>query len=241
MDRLTDSTYLQRRWHETFREGKQAIPAEAGIRFGEAGMAPVKISGVESTETTHFSVIDKEGNAVAVTTTVNGYFGSAFVPPGTGVVMNNEMDDFSIQPGVANMFGLVGAEANAVTARKRPLSSMSPTIVRDAQGNNRVILGAAGGPTITTSVFQSIVNRFRFGMALPDAVAAARFHQQWKPPTLKIERNAFSAEVVAKLESYGWKVEETRALGRIHALERFPDGRVWGVPDRRAEGAAVAE
>jgi gamma-glutamyltranspeptidase/glutathione hydrolase len=228
---LLSDGYLDERW-KTFRRKKAALPEDAG----EVG-AFLR----ESSETTHFSVIDRHGNAVVITTTVNDNFGSGFVPPGTGIVMNNQMDDFSIRPGVPNLFGLVGAEANAIAPGKRPLSSMSPTIVRDAEGNARILIGAAGGPRITTSVFLSLVNRLRFGMSIVDAVAASRLHQQWRPEELMLERGGFAHEVRSRLTDLGYRVSEVPTSGKVHALERFPNGRVWGAPDFRGEGAAVAE
>jgi gamma-glutamyltranspeptidase/glutathione hydrolase len=155
--------------------------------------------------------------------------------------MNNEMDDFSIQPGAPNRSGLVGAEANSIAPGKRSLSSMSPTIVRDGQGRPRLVLGAAGGPRITTSVFLALVNRLRFGMSLPDAVAAPRFHHQWKPDELKLERDGFSWDTRARLEALGYPLSYATGMAWVHALERFPNGRTWGVPDTRGEGAAAAE
>jgi len=226
--RLLAPEYLDARW-ASFRADRAENPAGAGL--------PQR----EGSNTTHFSVIDAEGNAVAVTTTVNEAFGSAFVPPGTGVVMNNEMDDFSIQPGAPNRSGLVGAEANSIAPGKRSLSSMSPTIVRDGQGRPRLVLGAAGGPRITTSVFLALVNRLRFGMSLPDAVAAPRFHHQWKPDELKLERDGFSWDTRARLEALGYPLSYATGMAWVHALERFPNGRTWGVPDTRGEGAAAAE
>jgi gamma-glutamyltranspeptidase / glutathione hydrolase len=225
---LLAPAYLDERW-KSYDAGAARIPEGAGDL------------GKDHPNTTHFSVIDREGNAVAITTTVNDNFGSGFTPPGTGVVMNNQMDDFSIQPGVANMYGLVGAEANAVGPRKRPLSSMSPTVVRDAQGVARLVLGAAGGPRIPTAVFHVILNRYRWGMALPDAVAAARFHHQWKPRELRLERYGFPAEVREALAKRGWALGDVASTAVIHALERYPNGRVWGGPDHRGEGVAVAE
>lgn len=228
---MLSDAYLKKRW-ETYKPGKAAIPAGAG---------PIQ-SFKEGNQTTHFSVIDREGNAVAVTTTVNDIFGSGFVPPGTGIVMNNEMDDFSVQPGVPNLFGLVGAEANAVGPRKRPLSSMSPTIVRDSQGRNLISIGSQGGPKITTSVFLSLFNRLRFGMSLPDAVQAPRFHHQWKPAALMIERGAgFSSDTRSKLSAMGYTLEEIAVSAKLNAVERFPNGRAWGVADLRTEGAAIGE
>jgi gamma-glutamyltranspeptidase/glutathione hydrolase len=150
------------------------------------------------------------------------------------------MDDFSVQPGVPNLFGLVGAEANAVAPGKRPLSSMSPTLVRDSAGNTRVIVGAQGGPRITTSVFLALVDRLRFGMSIVDALVAPRFHEQWKPSELMLE-NGFSAETRERLEAMGYRLKDIGSTGRMAAIERFPNGRVWGVSDPRTEGAAVAE
>jgi gamma-glutamyltranspeptidase/glutathione hydrolase len=225
---MLDPAYLDSRW-KSFDPSKAALPDAAG--------EPAR----EGTHTTHFSVVDRNGNMVVITTTINDNYGSGFMPAGTGVVMNNEMDDFSIEPGVHNLFGLVGAEANAIAPGKRPLSSMTPTIVRDAQGNNRIGIGAAGGPRITTSVYLSLLNRLRFGMSLVDAVAAPRVHQQWKPAKLRLERYGFSTDTRQKLLDLGYELEYGPALARGHAVERFPNGRTWGVPDFRAEGAAVAE
>jgi gamma-glutamyltranspeptidase / glutathione hydrolase len=193
-----------------------------------------------SPHTTHFSVIDREGNAVALTTTLNTDFGSGFVPPGTGIVMNNEMDDFSIEPGVPNYFGLVGSEANSISAKKRPLSSMCPTILKE-NGQVRFVIGAAGGPKIPTSVFLSLWNRIRFGMPLKDAVIAPRIHHQWKPDQVLFEKYGFSLEVQENLKKKGFFIEEVPTLGKVHALEHFPDGRTHGVADPRGEGSVVSE
>lgn len=225
--------YVADRWKLFDARKKVEIPGPGLPGAGEPGNEPM--------HTTHFSVIDRHGNAVSITTTVNDDFGSGFVPPGTGVVMNNEMDDFSAAPGIANLYGLVGGEANAIAPAKRPLSSMTPTIVRDPGGHTKIVIGAAGGPRIITSVFQSLVNRLRFGLSLPEAVAAPRLHFQWKPDVLKLEARGFSLPTLESLHALGYKTEEAPALGRIHALERFESGRVWGVADPRAEGAAVAE
>lgn len=228
LSQLLSKNYLDLRW-ETFNSDKANPPDAPGELLPEPQ------------NTTHLSVIDRHGNAVSLTTTVNDNFGSGFVPAGTGIVMNNEMDDFSISPGTPNLFGLVGDEANAIHAGKRPLSSMSPTIVRDSKGNIQVVIGAAGGPRIATSVFQSIFNHYYFGMPLIDAVAAPRVHHQWKPPVVYLESNGFPNEVQAQLIKKGYKLEMVSTLGKVHALERLPNGRVSGAPDFRGEGAAVAE
>lgn len=236
--------YLDERW-KLFDPSRFVSPQGAGEIVGPDGTRAVKtplLQSAEGTHTTHFSVIDREGNAVAITTTINDDYGSGFIPPGTGVMMNNEMDDFSIQPGVPNLFGLVGAEANAVAPHKRPLSSMSPTIVRDLKsGQVRLVLGAAGGPTITTSVFLTILNRLRFGMSLTDAVHAARVHQQWRPEELKFERQGLSVDTLSRLAARGHKLSSKDSLAKVHAIERFVNGRTWGVADPRGEGGAAPE
>jgi gamma-glutamyltranspeptidase/glutathione hydrolase len=227
---LLSDSYLDSRW-KTYDPSK-SVAVDAGEESAFSG---------EPTHTTHFSVIDAEGNAVAVTTTINDDYGSGFVPPGTGVVMNDQMDDFSAQPGVPNLFGLVGAEANSIAAKKRPLSSMSPTIVRDLAGNVRMVVGAAGGPKITTSVFLTLMYRMRFGLSITDAVAAPRFHHQWKPDRLRMEMTGFPSLVRERLSQMGYEVGELNDRARVYALERFANGRTWGAPDPRGEGAAVAE
>ncbi|MBI4925902.1 MAG: gamma-glutamyltransferase [Bdellovibrio sp.] len=227
LEKLLNDRYLDERW-KSFKPDQVNFPKTEG-RFSEGQ------------NTTHFSVMDRFGNAVAITTTVNDYFGSGFVPPGTGVVMNNEMDDFSIEPGVPNLYGLVGQEANAIASKKRPLSSMSPTIIRDMQGQPRIVIGAQGGPKITTSVFLALFNRLVFKISLSDAVLVPRFHYQWKPPVLSLEANGFSSEVKTNLTKLGYTIKEIDTSGIIHALERFPNGRVWGISDLRTEGGAVAE
>lgn len=187
--------------------------------------------------TTHFSTADREGNWVACTATVNTSFGSKVVIPGTGVVLNNEMDDFSVQPGVANFFGLVGNEANAVAPGKRPLSSMTPTIVlKDSQPIMSV--GAAGGPTIISQTLLNIVNVLDFGMPLDKALAAPRIHHQWSPDELRVEKSV-STIAVDGLEERGHKVKVVSGLGVSQAVMRAADGKTFvGVADPRAGGTA---
>jgi gamma-glutamyltranspeptidase/glutathione hydrolase len=236
---LLSDDYLDRRW-KTFRSGHAALPERSGLPA--PGGAPASPGGEHATsQTTHFSVVDRNGGAVALTTTLNDYYGSGFVPQGTGVLLNDEMDDFSIQPGHPNMYGLVGAEANAIAPGKRPLSSMAPTIVRDSGGRVRIVLGAQGGPRITSSVALVLANRIFFGLSLPDAVVAPRVHEQWKPETLDLEPVGYSEDTREKLRSLGYAVATDPGLAKIHALERFPNGRVWGVADPRGEGSPVAE
>ena len=187
--------------------------------------------------TTHFSAVDAEGNWVACTATVNTAFGCKVVVPGTGIVLNNQMDDFSAQPGVANHFGLIGAEANAVAPGKRPLSSMSPTIV--LKGDEPVLaIGAAGGPTIISQTLLAIVNVLDFGMDLPAAIAAPRFHHQWSPDELKIEER-IGAPVLTELKSRGQKISAGAPFGACNAVGRAADGKGFtGASDPRVPGLA---
>lgn len=187
--------------------------------------------------TTHFSTADRDGNWVACTATVNTSFGSKVVIPGTGVVLNDEMDDFSVQPGVANFFGLVGNEANAVAPGKRPLSSMSPTIVQK-DGKPIMSLGAAGGPTIISQTLLNIVNVLDFGMPLDKALAAPRIHQQWSPDELRAEKS-LSTIAIDGLEERGHKFKFVSGMGVSQAVMRSQDGKSFvGAADPRAGGTA---
>lgn len=187
--------------------------------------------------TTHIAAADAAGNWVAITATVNTTFGSKVIVPGTGIVMNNEMDDFSIQPGVPNAFGLIGAEANAVAPGKRPLSSMSPTIVlRD--GQPFLTLGAAGGPTIINQVLLGIIRRIDLEQDLDQAVAAPRFHHQWRPDTLKVE-SGFSDAVLDGLRRRGHQLNKVDGLGVTQAIDQSPTGEFHGVHDPRVPGNAA--
>jgi gamma-glutamyltranspeptidase/glutathione hydrolase len=188
--------------------------------------------------TTHFSVADAEGNWVACTATVNTTFGSKVVIPGTGVVMNNQMDDFSIQPGTANYFGLIGAEANAVAPGKRPLSSMSPTIVLK-NGKPILALGAAGGPTIISQVALQLIDMLDLGMRPEEAITAPRLHHQWSPDRITVEKT-LPPELQDALIERGHKIETRSAIGTTQIIGRTPDGkRFVGVADPRAGGAAA--
>ena len=192
----------------------------------------------ESDQTTHYSVVDKAGNAVAVTYTLNTNFGSGIVAKGTGVLLNNEMDDFSVKPGVANAYGLVGGDANAVQAGKRPLSSMTPTLVLK-DGKPVLVTGSPGGARIITTVLQQVVNHIDFGMNPAEAAATPRFHHQWTPDVLRIEKG-FSADTLALLRQWGHKVAVKPAMGRTQTIEvrgdvlqgasdpRNPDGKTLG-------------
>lgn len=187
--------------------------------------------------TTHFSVADAEGNWVACTATINTSFGSKVVIPGTGVVMNNQMDDFSAQPGVPNYFGLVGAEANAVAPGKRPLSSMTPTIVLE-QGKPILALGAAGGPRIISCVFAQLVGILDLGQSPAEAMAAPRIHHQWSPDEVAVEQSLPDG-IQNALRSRGHKLLEQNALSTAHSVSRTPDRRAFtGAADPRSRGTA---
>jgi len=187
--------------------------------------------------TTHWSVADAEGNWVACTATINTTYGSKVVISGTGVVLNNEMDDFSVQPGVPNAFGLIGAEANAVGPGKRPLSSMTPTIVLK-RGNPIIAVGAAGGPKIISAVLQELVGMLDLGMSPTEAIAASRIHQQWSPDELMTEK-ALAEEVRAALAARGHKVKELNSLSVSHMVNRTADGASFtGAADPRSTGVA---
>jgi gamma-glutamyltranspeptidase/glutathione hydrolase len=188
--------------------------------------------------TTHFSTADAEGNWVACTATINTSFGAKVVIPGTGIVMNNEMDDFSIQPGVTNFFGLVGAEANAVAPGKRPLSSMSPTIVLK-DGKPILSVGAAGGPTIISQTLLAILFAMDFGMSPEEALAQPRFHHQWQPDELRIEKGV-SPTVRFELEKRGHRLKVIDSLGAAQAVGVGPKGAGFtGAADPRSEGRAA--
>jgi gamma-glutamyltranspeptidase/glutathione hydrolase len=187
--------------------------------------------------TTHLSTADRDGNWVALTQTVNTSFGSNVIIPGTGVVMNNEMDDFSVQPGVANYFGLVGNEANSIAPGKRPLSSMTPTIVlKDKQPILSV--GAAGGPTIISQTLLNIINVLDYDQPLDKALGAPRIHQQWSPDEIRTEKSV-STIAVDGLEERGHKIKLVNSMGVSQAVARSADGKTFvGAADPRAGGTA---
>lgn len=190
--------------------------------------------------TTHIAAVDSEGNWVAITATINTSFGSKVIVPGTGVMLNNEMDDFSAQPGKPNAFGLVGAENNAVAPLKRPLSSMSPTIVLK-DGEPVMTVGAAGGPKIITQALLAIVRRLDFEQSLADAVGSPRIHHQWRPKALMVEDD-MPAELVAKLKSFGHEIDEvgSSSFGVTQAIEVDAEGQFIGVHDPRVRGQAAS-
>lgn len=193
---------------------------------------PGKLEPYESNQTTHFSVVDKQGNAVAVTYTLNTYFGSGIVAGNSGILMNNEMDDFSAKPGTPNVYGLVGGEANAVQPAKRPLSSMSPTIVAKG-GKTWLVTGSPGGSRIITTVLQMVVNSIDFGMNVAEATNAPRFHHQWLPDQLRVEKG-FSPDTLRLLENKGQHVKVLPSMGSTQSIMIGPDGMLYGASDPRS-------
>jgi gamma-glutamyltranspeptidase/glutathione hydrolase len=189
----------------------------------------------ESEETTHLSVLDAYGNAVSVTTTLNGGYGSRTVVGNAGFLLNNEMDDFSVKPGVPNMYGAVGNEKNAIAPNKRMLSSMTPTIVLK-NGAPYMVVGTPGGTTIPTSVFQTIVNVIDFNMNAEDAVNKPKFHHQWLPDVLSIERD-FPEKVAEELKAMGYKVEKRGQIGRTELIE-YQNKKITAVGDKRGDDDA---
>ncbi|MGV3767892.1 MAG: gamma-glutamyltransferase [Chitinophagaceae bacterium] len=191
---------------------------------------------VEKEETTHLSVLDKEGNAVAVTTTLNGSYGSATVVGGAGFLLNNEMDDFSIKPGVPNMYGAVGAQANAIAPGKRMLSSMTPTIVLK-HNKPFIVTGTPGGTTITTSVFQTLLNLLEFDLSPEEAVNAPKFHHQWLPDEIQIEPG-FPDSILNKLKEMGHRFHPKKAIGRTELIV-WKNGKIIAVADKRGDDAVA--
>jgi gamma-glutamyltranspeptidase/glutathione hydrolase len=192
----------------------------------------------EKAETTHYSVVDKWGNAVSNTYTINGYFGSGVIADGTGIVLNDEMDDFASKPGVANMFGVVGSDANAIAPRKRPLSSMTPTILTK-DDKVAMVIGTPGGSRIFTSIFQVMTNVYDFSMPLPEAVGATRFHHQLLPPNTIFEEpfRALDPDVVKALEAKGYKFTTQDFDGDIQAI-RIDDTTPEAMSDPRGRGVS---
>ena len=193
---------------------------------------PGTLPNYESEQTTHYSIVDSQGNAVSATTTLNGSYGSLVVVEGAGFILNNEMDDFSVKPGSPNMYGLVGGEANSIVPGKRMLSSMTPTIV-EQDGKLFMAVGTPGGSTIITSVYQTILNVIAFKMGMQAAVAAPRFHHQWLPDEVYVEKGAINNDTRAKLQAKGYKIKERGSIGRVDAILVTPDGELETGADPR--------
>ncbi len=231
LDRLLDPDYLAGR-------AGSIDPARA---TPSGRIAPYRPVPEESPETLHFSVTDGKGGIVAMTTTLNSSYGSGIVARGTGILLNNEIDDFAVAPGVPNQFGLVGGEANAIQGGKRPLSSMTPTIVTTNAASSRPVmaLGSPGGSTIITSVLQVLLNVLDHHMPLQEAVDAPRFHHQWLPDVIRYEARMLPEDVAAGLRRRGHILEATeRALGNVAAIWFENDGTIHGAADPRGQGRA---
>ncbi len=184
-------------------------------------------------------MVDGDGNAVSVTYTLNGSFGAAVVAPGTGVLLNDEMDDFAVKPGAANQFGLVQGDPNSIRPGKRPLSSMTPTIV-EKDGRAVFVLGSPGGPRIITAVLETLMNLVDFRMAPEAAVASPRFHHQYLPDTVFYEKGGLPPETIDGLEAMGYSLKEQPPWGAVELIAIAPDGTLIGVNDpRRPAGAAL--
>jgi gamma-glutamyltranspeptidase/glutathione hydrolase len=220
VDKLLAADYNRSRM-ENFDAGKATPSTE---------IKPGKLV-VESEETTHFSIVDAQGNAVAVTTTLNGWFGSYVVVAGSGFFLNNEMDDFSAKPGVPNMYGVLGGEANKIEPNKRMLSAMTPTIV-EKDDKLFMVVGTPGGSTIMTSIFQIILNVVDFKMGMQQAVDARRVHSQWFPDVVSPEIGGLTKVDSLKLVELGHKIEPRRTIGRVDAILVLPDGRLEAGADR---------
>ncbi|MDQ3277721.1 MAG: gamma-glutamyltransferase [Bacteroidota bacterium] len=223
---LTDTAYLVSRMRD--------------YKPGEAGNSTVTKPGQlrrESEQTTHLSVIDAAGNAVSVTTTLNNSYGSRTVVGGAGFLLNDEMDDFSIKPGVPNLYGAIGGEANAIAPGKRMLSAMTPTVVLQA-GKPFLVVGTPGGTTIPTSVFQTLVGIIDFGLRTEDAVFKPKFHHQWLPDEVAVEKG-FPQSVRDALEKMGYKIVERSSIGRVEVIKVLPDGSFEAVADNRGDDSAA--
>ncbi len=190
----------------------------------------------ESDETTHISAMDSKGNMASVTTTLNGGYGSRTVIGGAGFIMNNEMDDFSVKPGVPNMYGAIGGEANAIQPNKRMLSSMTPCLVLQ-NGKPYIVCGTPGGTTIPTSVFQTLVNLLEFKMSVEDAVNQPKFHHQWLPDEVAVE-TGFPKFVATELQTMGYKITQRNAIGRTEVI-RMLNGKLETAADKRGDDSVA--
>lgn len=217
----------------------QRIDRTKAIDVPDHGTPPRATTAVFGKHTTHISAVDTEGYWVAITATVNTTFGSKIIVPGTGIVLNNEMDDFSSQPGVPNAFGLLGAENNSIAPGKRPLSSMSPTIVLDTENRPVLTVGAAGGPKIITQVLQVLIRYLDFQQNLAEAVAAPRIHHQWRPDSILAEE-AVPTEYLEGLKRLGHEIKTIDSSGVTQAIGLNRDGELVGVHDPRIPGRAAS-
>ncbi|WP_354333318.1 gamma-glutamyltransferase [Pedobacter sp. CG_S7] len=225
---LMDAAYIKNRMSSfTWDKATSSTAVSAGV-----------VAPMEHEETTHFSIVDREGNAVSITTTLNGSYGAGVVVKGAGFLLNNEMDDFSVKPGAPNMYGLVGGEANAIAPNKRMLSSMTPAIL-EKDGDLFMVVGTPGGSTIITSVFQTILNVIDFDMNMQAAVTAKKFHHQWLPDEVQVETGALDSVAQRVLERKGYIIKPRGPIGRVDAILKTKWGFYQGGADPRGDDLAI--
>jgi gamma-glutamyltranspeptidase/glutathione hydrolase len=228
VDTLISDHYLETRFSDF--HPRQATTSQS-VNAEEFGLAK------DVYETTHLSIVDGDGNAAAVTTTLNDNYGCKVWVPGAGFFLNNEMDDFSIKPGVPNIYGLIGGEANAIAPGKRMLSSMTPTII-EKNGALWMVLGTPGGSTIITTVVQVFLNKAVYGKSIQDAVHAGRYHHQWLPDEIVFEKNTFSEELQALLIARGHTLREVSGIGLVEAIWVDANSVLHGVADLKEDDHA---
>lgn len=225
---LTDAKFNQERMAKVSLT--KATPSDA--------VKAAKFPGYESEETTHYSIVDKNGNAVSLTTTINGSYGSCVWVDGAGFLLNNEMDDFSVKPGSPNMYGLLGGKANSIAPGKRMLSAMTPTIIEE-DGKLKMVVGTPGGSTIITSVFQTILNVLEFDMTAQESVSAARFHHQWQPDRIDVEEKAIDAKTRQSLTEDGYTLHKRGPIGRVENIVILKNGKLQTGADPRGDDKAA--
>jgi gamma-glutamyltranspeptidase/glutathione hydrolase len=228
MKHLLDSSYVDKRI-STIDFSKATLSSDV-----DAG----QFVGYESPETTHYSIVDALGNAVAITTTLNNSYGSKVFVGGAGFLLNDEMDDFSAKAGAPNLYGLIGSKANEIQPGKRMLSSMTPTIVAE-NGKLKMVVGTPGGSTIITSVFQVVLNVLEFGMNMQQAVEFPRFHQQWKPESTRMEPNRFTSKQIERLKTKGYEFSNANAIGLVEGILILSSGKLQAGADSRGDDTAM--
>jgi gamma-glutamyltranspeptidase / glutathione hydrolase len=252
MEKARPSTTVKPATPEILKQFELGLPVKSLLNSAEiftpptppykGGVGGVKISAApqpasESMETSHINVVDRDRNVVSLTFTVNYRFGAGVVVPGTGILLNDEMDDFAVAPGVANVFGLVGGDKNSIAPGKTPLSSMTPTIVTE-NGKFKLAIGAPGGSTIISTVLQILLNILEYKMDVGEAVSAGRIHHQWQPDQVNIDPWGFDPSTLAELRRRGHSIEPRSYWGNANAIQQLPDGSLQGAADPRGEGTA---